>query len=97
MSDIPAARQILRSVERQLRCGLISKPDAAKAIKASMSLLNREKPVRRAPKAKRYVTKKLKSEILAYARQYPDAQIVDIAAWFRVNPGRVSEVLNGKR
>ena len=97
MSDIPAARQILKTVERQLRCGVITKPDAARAIKASISLLKREKPVRRAPKAKRYVTKRLKAEILAYARQYPEAQMADIAEWFKVNQGRVSEILNGKR
>lgn len=46
---------------------------------------------------KRYVTRKLRNEILAYAKQYPDAHQADIAAWFDVNPGRVSEILNGKR
>lgn len=95
-SNVPQARQILRMVARQLRTGLISKAAAARHISKTLPMLERKSPVRRAPPA-RYLTKRVKAQIVEYARQYPEAQLSDIAEWFKVNQGRVSEVLNGKR
>ena len=95
-SNVPQARKILKTVARQLRTGVISKPEAARYITKALPLLERKKPVRRAPR-QRYLTKRIKAEIIEYARKHPDAQMAAIAEWFKVNQGRVSEVLNGKR
>ena len=97
MSNVPAARTQLMRLAKDLQLGRITKPMAASEIRATMRLLTRERAVRKATPRKRYVTRKLKAAILAYAKQYPDAHQSDIAAWFDVNPGRVSEILNGKR
>lgn len=97
MSNVPQARTQLLRLAKDLQVGRITKPQAASEIRATMRLLTREPPVRRAPRQKRYVTRRLKAEIIAYAQQYPEAQMADIAAWFKVNQGRVSEILNGKR
>lgn len=95
-SNVPQARQILKVVARQLRTGLISKAAAARHITKTLPMLERKRPVRRAPPS-RYLTKRVKAQIAEYARQHPDAQMADIAEWFKVNQGRVSEILNGKR
>lgn len=97
MSNVPQARQNLTRLARDLQLGRITKPQAAEAIRESMKLLTRECPMRKAAPRKRYVTRRLVTEICAYAREYPEAHLSDIAAWFDVNPGRVSEILNGKR
>lgn len=97
MSNVPAARQILRDVAKQLRQGNITKGAASAAIAKTLPMLTRQRPVRRAPRVKRYVTRRLISEIKAFARQHPEMHLSDIATHFGVNPGRVSEVLNGKR
>ena len=47
--------------------------------------------------AARRLTARLTKQICDYARQNPAAHLSDIAVHFNVNPGRVSEVLNGKR
>lgn len=97
MSNIPIARQHLKGIAQRLKVGSISRPDAAREIRATMRLLVRKSPVRRAPRAKRYLTKRLIAEICAFARVHPLMHLQDIANHFNVNPGRVSEILNGKR
>lgn len=97
MSNIPQARQNLTRLAKDLQIGRITKPQAAAAIRSAMRLLTRESPVRRAAVKRRNITAKLKAEIIAYANSFPDAQMADIAEWFNVNQGRVSEILNGKR
>lgn len=97
MSDIPAARELLRSVADGLWSGKTTRQAASLAITRALVLMTRESPVRRAPVRKRYVTKTLAQSIRTYARLHPKAHLDEIAAHFDVNPGRVSEVLNGKR
>lgn len=97
MSNVPAARTQLMRLAKDLQLGRITKPMAAAQIRDAISLMRRAPAVRRAPRAKRYVTRKLKWQIIDYAKQHPDAQMADIAEWFQVNQGRVSEILNGKR
>lgn len=96
-SNIPQARTILRRLAGELQRGAVTKPVAAHQIRQCLSLLTRASPVRRAPTAKEKLTPQLRAQIIAYARAYPDAHLSDIAEWFKVNPGRVSEVLNGRR
>lgn len=97
MSNVPQARVILRDVAKQLKSGSITRLNAAKVVSATLPLLTRQSPVRRSPRRKRYVTRNLIGQIKAYARQNPLMHFDDIAAHFGVNPGRVSEILNGKR
>lgn len=97
MSNVPQARVILRDVVKQLKTGTITKLNAAKVVSSTLPMLTRKSPVRRSPKRKRYVTQSLIGQIKAYARQNPLMHLDDIAAHFGVNPGRVSEILNGKR
>lgn len=61
------------------------------------NLLTRDKPIRKAPPKSARLTPKLKAEIRAYAKMFPKKPIHEIAIRFEVNPGRVSEVLNGKK
>ena len=97
MSNVPQARVILRDVVKQLKTGTITRMGAAKVVSATLPLLVRNSPVRRSPRRKRYVTQSLIRQIKAMARQNPLMHLDDIAAHFGVNPGRVSEILNGKR
>lgn len=97
MSDIPTAREHLQSIAKRLQVGSITKPQAAREIRSTMRLLVRQSPVRRAPRSKRYVTKKLIGEIRVFASVHNGMQMHDIAEHFGVNIGRVSEILNGKR
>lgn len=97
MSNIPVAREHLNGLAKKLVTGAVTKSQAAREIRAAMRLLVRNPPVRRAPRAKRYVTRRLVGEICAFARQNPLMHLQDIANHFGVNAGRVSEILNGKR
>lgn len=97
MSNVPQARIILRDVAQQLKTGAITRQNAAKVVTATLPMLTRKSPVRRSPRRKRYVTQRLIGQIKAFARQHPLMHLDDIAAHFGVNPGRVSEILNGKR
>lgn len=98
MSDIPQGRRELRVVARMLERGEIDGEQGADLIRAIIDdLLVREPPVRRAPDRYRRITPAMKAQILTYARLYPAAHQVDIGNVFGVNPGRVSEILTGKR
>lgn len=97
MSNIPVARQHLKGIAKRLQVGAITKPQAAREIRSTMRLLVRKSPVRRAPRTKRYLTKKLISEIKTFASVHVGMPMDEIAHHFNVNPGRVSEILNGKR
>lgn len=51
----------------------------------------------RAPTRSRRITQKLRAEVLTYRHENPTASFQDIANAFGINPGRVSEILHGKR
>lgn len=51
----------------------------------------------RAPTRSRRITQKLRTEIEVYRFENPTASFQDIANAFGVNPGRVSEIIHGKR
>lgn len=97
MSEIPKAREILREVADGLITGKVTRSSAAFALYALLPMMTRDSPIRRAPVKRQRITKQLSASICAYARQHADAHIDEIAAHFDVNPGRVSEILNGKR
>ncbi|MFM2005442.1 MAG: hypothetical protein RLZZ09_1097 [Pseudomonadota bacterium] len=98
MSDIPQGRRELRAVARALQHGEIDAELAADLIREIVDdLLVREPPVRRAPDRYRRITPVMKAQIRAYATLHPAAHQVDIGNLFGINPGRVSEILTGKR
>ena len=51
----------------------------------------------RAPTRSRRITQKVRNEGHAYRHENPTASFQDIANAFGINPGRVSEILHGKR
>lgn len=57
----------------------------------------RRPAVRRAAPQSRPMTPELQAEIRSYAAKHPRATLARIADALEVNPGRVSEALNGKR
>lgn len=97
MSNIPFARTTLQRLAFDLRTNAISRLEAADEINTLLQMLARKSPVRRAPVKKRGITPDLRSVILRYASDHPKAHLQDIADRFGVNPGRVSEILNGLR
>ena len=98
MSNIPQGREELLLVARCLRSGIVGPKEASTIIRNIVkSRLTREPPVRKAPVRSKAITPALKAQVRAYAARYPQASIAEIAGHFIVNPGRVSEILNGKR
>lgn len=67
---------------------------------ARMKFLAREtyrRTYERAPTRSRRITQRLRTEIEVYRFENPTASFQDIANAFGVNPGRVSEIIHGKR
>jgi len=52
---------------------------------------------RRAPVKSKRITAKVRSDVMFMARQNPDMSHQEIAQANGINPGRVSEILHGKR
>lgn len=51
----------------------------------------------RAPVRSRRITKRVIEEVIQYRHENPTASFQDIGNAFGINPGRVSEILHGKR
>lgn len=95
MSNIPLARARLLALSEQLDHMGFSY-EALQITRIVSDHLVRRPQVRRAPCKSPEVTLEMANEMIVMARN-PSVTLADIAAAFRVNPGRVSEVLNGKR
>jgi hypothetical protein len=95
-SNIPEARRKLMAVAARLAL-LSHKPEAAEITDIVRDLLTREKPIRKAPVKSVRLTPQVKTRIKNIARDYPKMSLHEIGRWTGVNPGRVSEVLNGKK
>ena len=59
--------------------------------------LKNRPPVRKAPTASVTVTPRLARRIRKYVQEHPDETYMQIAGRFKVNHGRVSEIMVGKR
>jgi hypothetical protein len=93
MSNVPRARELVAQAAKMLPVG-----SAARAtLMAALPLLTRESPVKRTGKKSRMMTQAVACEIWRYYRRNKDASHQDIGDALRVNPRRVSEVLNGLR
>lgn len=92
MSDIPAARQLLRDALIHTAPG---SPVADRINQALAKMTRKPSQRRRAPANSVEMTASLCREIRAYSNAAPRATLQDIATRFNVNIGRVSEALNG--
>jgi hypothetical protein len=61
------------------------------------SRMYRRSAVRRAPRTSPHVTREMAEEMREYADNHPNDSEQDIAEFFGVNPGRVSEALHHLR
>lgn len=92
MSNIPEARRLLLLIADE--AGGTIATDIRHVVE---NLMTREKYVRKAPVKSRAITPSIAMRVRAVAKRHPHMHIADIAAHFRINPGRVSEILNHKR
>ena len=95
MSDVPGARKKLKSLARKLRIKG-DKNSAAEIHKIVDDLLYRRGPARKMPRKSHPVTLSIKKRIIELA-ETTDMHSDEIAVAVGVNPGRVSEVLQGDR
>ena len=95
MSNIPVARRELGRIARRLRVG--GESEASGRITDIINqYLHRRSPVRQMPMKSRPVTTRVKQQIIDLADN-TELHSSEIAAKLGVNPGRVSEVLQGDR
>lgn len=96
-SNIPYARVALENACKRLRSGHYETEQILNLLETALAMMTRSPPVRRAPEKSRPVTEKLVKEIKSFASDNPRAHMSEIAQRFKVNQGRVSEVLSGRR
>ena len=90
MTDIPRARRLLADA-----CFLMTR--AKQMVQEAESLMTRPSPIRKAPRSSARITPVLAGDIQAYALKHPRKSLKDIGAHFKVDGGRVSEILRGLR
>lgn len=94
MSNIPLARQRIAQIANELRRA--GQRDLATKLSGVTTLLHRRPAARRMPVHSRSITPAIRQQILDLART-TDLHSSEIAARLGVNPGRVSEILQGDR
>jgi hypothetical protein len=93
MANIPKAREILLEA---LEYNMDS--EVRTRIESSLKEMYRDYSLgRKAPKQSKPVTEETKRLVHIYAGNYPNATQQQIAEYFGINMGRVSEILTGKR
>lgn len=111
MSNVPKAREEVREAMAMLGAILADLDKLQDAVsemvadvqyafeqlEAAEGRLVRKAPVRKASVQSVKLTPKLAKEIRSYAKKHKILSFAAIAQKFNVNPGRVSEVLNGKK
>ena len=90
MATIPTIQSRLADLITEIR----ELTDEAEAL---VDELSRRKPAKRARATARPMTETVRAQIRATARQNPDMSQREIAEKLKINPGRVSETLRGKR
>lgn len=94
MSDIIRARQEIGEIAEQLKNE--GQADLARRLSGVIGLLRRRAPVRRMPAHSQKVTPEIKRKVLELAGT-TNLHSAEIAAQLKINPGRVSEILQGDR
>jgi hypothetical protein len=99
MATIPENQRLLLiwADEIENPCGLFTRADIAREIRAITANLSRRKYVRKAPDKARHVDRTLSAQLRAAAAGRPDLTYQEIAVMHGVTAGRVSEALAGKR
>ncbi len=90
MTDIPRARRLISDAYSQIGQGLM-------LLREAQELMTRPAPIRKAPRTSQPITQRVADDIRAYAYKHPRATYRMIGAHFKVDGGRVSEVLRGLR
>jgi hypothetical protein len=94
MSNIILARQKIQQIAGELsRAG---QRDLAQRLSGVIDLMHRRAPARRMPSHSRQVTPQIRRQVLELART-TDMHSAEIAVQLNLNPGRVSEILQGDR
>jgi hypothetical protein len=94
MSNIILARQRIEQIAQELaRSG---QRDAARRLSSVLGLMHRRSPARRMPTHSRSVTPQIRRQVLEVA-ETTDMHSAEIAVRLNLNPGRVSEILQGDR
>jgi len=91
MTDIPRARSILEEVLK-----LELDDHARDKVEEALSLMTRSYVKQRSRSEARPVTKQIAEDVLAYYKYNPEASCKQIGNIFRINQGRVSEIIAGK-
>lgn len=94
MSNIILARQQIAQIAQELRRS--GDRDLARRLSGVIGLMRRRPPVRRMPTHSRTVTPQIREQVLELART-TDMHSAEIAVQLNLNPGRVSEILQGDR
>ena len=94
MSNIILARQKIQQIARELRNS--GERDLATRLSSVIDLMHRRRPARRMPSHSRSVTPQIRQQVLELART-TDMHSAEIAVHLNLNPGRVSEILQGDR
>lgn len=93
MSDIPRARDILLDVAHDLH--MSGDTILANRVYEAIKLMTRKSPIRRAPRKHSALTAQQKFAVRAFILAHPHTHLDEVARIFNVNPGRISECLNG--
>lgn len=91
MSDIPKARAILLEGMK-----MDDVENMRAAMQVALGLMIRRKPVRKGP-VKNRLDLHTVAKVRRLATLHPDAHLTELAQMAGTNPGRVSEILNGRR
>lgn len=94
MSNIPLARHTIEQIAGELR--RVGQRDLARRLSGVTTLLHRRPAARRMPIHSNTITPAIRQQVLELVRT-TDLHSSEIAAQLGVNPGRVSEILQGDR
>ena len=94
MSNIIRARRQIETVANELRTP--EHKDLARRLDDALEMMYRRSPVRRMSVRSQPITPEIREEVLELART-TDMHSSEIAARLHINPGRVSEILQGDR
>lgn len=89
-SDIPSARAILTDALKDPTCSATVR----RRIRAALTVMTRDPAVTHGRVRKKKVTPAIASAIRDFHEVFPHVHQQDIAVYFGVNAGRVSEALN---
>lgn len=94
MSNIILARRQIAQIAHELRVS--GERDMARRLNGVIALMHRRSPARRMPSHSQSVTPAIRRQVAELART-TDMHSAEIAVRLNLNPGRVSEILQGDR